>query len=517
MQNRSVMLAGHAWQKRSRFAQSALTRIATQQINSNSRPHGKTGFFYPYMLNSKRSFSDWSLSASNTDSLAPTSSIRIPVKIGLYEIKQRFEQEFPSGTRLFDQSGIDVGDKKSLQIVVTKHGSIDVTVNNDGTLNISLPVEIYARVDWYKNVFGVMVRKHEDTTFKITIHTSVNVAIQNDWTMQSVVNSGWSWNEKPYLEFLGIIRVRISDIVGKALDSQIPKLTNKLSDYLNSGFNTRQLLINIWNKLPRSFKIFENPQAFLIIAIFEMAASKFYRQEGDLCIDAYAGSKMLVTVGEKPTELSLIPLPDKKEQIPNDSIRILIPIELSHSAAIKTIKADYSNKDFGSQNVSGMLANIKTGEIDVKFSNKSITFTVPLIFNTIINNIEAELTFEAVPEFDNTNISLKPLSTDIIFFTRLGNSTIRTSATILRDHLKKKIEENLTFEYRTKANELREEATTHINEFSNDHFSLHADLGNINIDKTEVTPEKLVAILSLFGNATAKINVETVSNNRPQQ
>ena len=140
---------------------------------------------------------------------------------------------------LYKQSGIDVGNGTTLQVIVTRRGPPTVTA----PLKVALPLHVDLRVDWRtEGPFGITIKHHEDLPVDLTLFADVSLRVQRDGTVVADTEPTVRF-DGPVELALGPATISLRSELGGRLAPQLGLVAMEVDSWIEETLSLDSLLV----------------------------------------------------------------------------------------------------------------------------------------------------------------------------------------------------------------------------------------------------------------------------------
>jgi hypothetical protein len=221
------------------------------------------------------------------------SSITMPVTIPLSEISNMINASVKD--LIFQDNSFSDNDNDQFKVKVWKTRPIRLVGNSNESLNIEVPLKIWAQ----KGIGTLGVYSYQETTFETVLYFKTTLDFKNNWTISTFTQPlGFKWVKKPVLDF-GKIEIPITSLVEKSLKEQQYNFCKTIDKQMASQLNFQQYAVLAWNAFSQPFNISEEYNTWLKITPINVNITplKFYGNETDTNIgidifsETYTGTK----------------------------------------------------------------------------------------------------------------------------------------------------------------------------------------------------------------------------------
>lgn len=278
------------------------------------------------------------LSQNATPPVRKESVLNLPLRIDLNTVEQLVNEKMSPS--MFSQSGMDMGHGVTLSLDIKREGKIAFSTRN-GNINASVPVYIKGKVNWKEDVrvkkdLGlfkvswdvVKIDKSQDIDLRLTVSTSTQLLIDNNWNIKSTTASDFTLTQAPGINVLGY-KMSFAGIIRDKLKGQLPKLNKLLDEKISTTYNLHNEMLKYWQKLKSPVLLAEQPAKTWGIfepTSFNMAPMKSIDSKNiqlNLAMQSYLQS-YLGDNAPQPKNGDLIPL--KNVPSTNDNFDLHLPI-----------------------------------------------------------------------------------------------------------------------------------------------------------------------------------------------
>ncbi len=275
------------------------------------------------------------------------SSISAPVAIPLSELDTLVNEVVPVRLYQVEDMLLRKGIARArLDLKVRRTGRIYLETR-DGSVVTHIPLKAEG------SVRALRITRPFETTF--TIHAVTALTLDTTWTTQARTRGRFTWNKTPSIKLLGIT-INLKKIAGKALESQLTRLTPRIDRLIEDKANLRPRMERIWTILSEPIAVQKEPPIWLQVHPSEVFYSPA-ESSGDSVVYGLRLKAFVETVvGARPAAVDLGSLPPLRPLTPEmaqqpDSFRVNVPLTISYKDAEKLLSKAVAEKDYDVQDV----------------------------------------------------------------------------------------------------------------------------------------------------------------------
>lgn len=270
------------------------------------------------------------------------SVIAVPVSIKASDVERLLRQQFPNN-ELFRQSGVNLGNGVSLQVILNKRGQPTVSAEND-ELVVRIPVHADIRVDWSYDkridlFFGsksVKVSTHKDTNVQFTILAKIRPSINADYSINSGVDLSYSLDRGAQIK-VGPIEINLVSKVREALDGHMAKLGPKVEGLLREQIKLRPYAEEAWAVLSTPVVLDSGRGIYAWAEPIEFGQLPFRTHNGSLEMGVGLKGAFYAAAQQKAPIISTAPLPDFTTEAMSSGFSLNIPLTAEYESMAKVL------------------------------------------------------------------------------------------------------------------------------------------------------------------------------------
>lgn len=274
------------------------------------------------------------------------SVIALPVSVKASDVEQLLRQQFPSN-ELFRQSGVDVGNGATLQVILNKRGQPTVRAEND-QLVVRIPVHADIRVDWsYEKRIkfgfgskGVKVSTHKDTNVQFTIIAKIKPSINPDYSINPGVDLSYSLDRGAQIK-VGPIEINLVSKVREALDGQMRNFAPKVEGLFKEQIKLRPYAEEAWVALANPLVLDQGKGIYAWAEPTEFGQLPFNTQAGSLVLGIGLRGEFFAAAQQQAPTIPAVPLPDFAAEVMSPGFSLNIPVKAEYTNITKTLNDEF--------------------------------------------------------------------------------------------------------------------------------------------------------------------------------
>lgn len=408
---------------------------------------------------------------------APVSHISLPIELPLRSLERRLTEELDTSlSRKREDSDFRVWRNGPLRLQA-----------KDGEIRLSIPLH-------FKSSDG------PDTKGSLVVHTRISASIAPDWRPLVRVHSTFDWIKKPKARLL-LFKVRISGVVGRALNKKLRVLDTELRRKIESFLTLRPRVQNWWDKLHQPDLLSKDPPIWLSVVPQVFYFEPVGGGGENLRLLLGVRAKLTTSVAREPAPVPLQPLPPLQVATPADEgFAIHLPVI-----------ADY-------RGLADKLREELVGH-EIKLERGAITptdFTLYTSGDNLVVGIEfrgdapgfwmdtrGTVYFTGKPRFDPHTRVLE--IENFQFTRRLTNPLLRTATWVMQDSLREKMQERLRWDLSERLKQGATQLTERLNQPLGDDLQLSGNVEHLNLTEIECRQEGIKIGLEVRGKLKVSI------------
>jgi len=421
-----------------------------------------------------------------TDSLSferQISTINIPIDIPVQEVENQINNQLKG--LIYEDDKLD---DDNLMLKVWKRDSI--LVNAEGNVfNLIIPLKIWAKA----GKFGI----YKELEFSLNAKLATQLTLSPDWQLKTTSTiKGYDWISKPVFD-LGLIKIPITGIVERALDDQIPNITNELDKFVGEKVELKKYIQKVWTQVQSPTLISKEYDTWLMISPVEVIMTpingKNKRAKCTFGIKTYTETIIV----EKPDQKvnSILP-PLKVVNQMADEFSIGVSGEISLKNAGKLLSNLLVGQQYSFQNGK---YNVTVKKIDLFGSNEKI-----IIAAGLEGSITGTVYFIGVPFFNNVTKSLEVKNLDYELDTK--SKLLKVASWFAHGKFVKIMSESFKFPLSGQIEDAKKLIQQNLNNYKiAKGIYLNGKLNSLEPKNVYITPKSIIATLEASGKADIKI------------
>lgn len=420
------------------------------------------------------------------------STVSIPINIPI-PVLQRSINEETKGTlyRLKDLTHTGV---EHFSLKVWKQAPILIRGKKGDQFEITVPLRTWLKGGIDTEILGLSIKKSISTNLGMRIRFSTKIGLDRHWKVHTRTQVlGYKWTESPAIR-LGPIRIPLSFIADKLIDSQLNYISNTIDTEIKKQVNLRQMLGGIWQEVQAPFLVSEEyktwvriePKSLLMtpISTRNKTVSTTIGMRG--YASAFVGSK------PKPGQRKLPGLTVKKQL--DNQFKVYLQSKISRSYAIQKAKENFLNQTFRNGRY-----KVKVIDLNLYGSGKKIVVAAKLE-----GSLNGTVFLSGVPAYDPKQKSI--VIDDLNFNLDTRNKLIKVANWMFHKKILRNIKEAIQVPMKETLNETKKEAQKMLKNYKvTDGVTLKGTLEDLYIDKIFMTPESIVTWVLASGKMSVLV------------
>jgi hypothetical protein len=401
----------------------------------------------------------------------PVSHISLPVELPLRSLEKRLTEELDASL---------ARKREDSDFQAWRNGALRVQARGSEVL-LSIPLH-------FKSSDG------PDTKGSLVVHTRIKASIAPDWQPLVRVHSTFDWVKKPKTRLL-LFKVRVSGVVGRALNKKLRELDADLRRKIESSLALKPRAQDWWDKLHQPDLLSKDPPIWLSVApqsfYFESAGGDGENLRLLLGIRA----KLATSVAHEPAPGALQPLPPLQAATEADEgFTIHLPVVADYRGLTDKLREELVGRE-------------------IKLDRGAITptdFTLYTSGRNLVVGIEfrgdapgfwmdtrGTVYFTGEPRFDPQTRILE--IENFQFTRRLTNPLLHTATWVMQDSLREKMQARLRWDLSERLQQGATELTERLNKPLGDDFQLSGNVEHLNLTRIECRMEGIQIGLEVRG------------------
>lgn len=437
----------------------------------------------------------------------PLSTINLPVSLEIEDLQDAVNKQFKGV--LYNDNSFENNNDDNLILKVTKIADFAIAAKGD-KITIVAPLEVYVKGRLKKDFFSMFdqdfgIDKSKEATFKLDVVVNTKLNLNQDWDIITKSEAGFQWREQPYLE-LGPVKIPIGSIIETVVNTQIADINKKLDNEITKNIKLKPMALQFWNQLQNPIVVSERYQTYLKI-VPEFISMSTIKSDGKK-IDVNLGfrSDIAVITGYKPEPVELRPLPKLQLQSRVDStFNLYFNANVSYAFATEYAKKEFVGKELQFDN-GIQLVTIN----DMNFFNNGDKIGMMLDINALLKNGIFKKKFKGViyalgtPYYNDSTqtLSIKNFEFDI----KSRDALVGTAEWLLKNNLRKKIEEKLNFPMKEQLEKAQRVADESLNNAKIPGMKLKGKVDSIKPQSIKLSEENIQLIIQSTGRLNVLLN-----------
>jgi hypothetical protein len=344
---------------------------------------------------------------------APISSLQIPIRLRIDELRNNIEGKFPA--ELFNQAdlalqGCPFGDCR-LGVQILRNGPLQITANPDGSLKIKLPVKANLRMGFAQSLGFTTVRKSQDFNAAFDIIADSKVSIGPEWQLLTKTTADFRMSQAIFplqLPVVGTWNLNLAPLVEAPMRLALKRQWLDIDKMIAQQANLRPFAEKFWAGLAEPVALMPNPPVWLLLQPQQIQVQNPRAIGNELHLGIGLKSKFWVQAGTKPQAQKMPALPKVQEsQLGQSNFDLQVPLRVDYAEIGKLAQNAIGGKE---QNLDGR--KIILDQIEVYGNGDKIV--VKTAFNHLSSpKAKGVLYFEAKPIFDPATQTLSVAQFDL--------------------------------------------------------------------------------------------------------
>ena len=252
------------------------------------------------------------------ETVKEVSNLNIPIEIPLAVLEKQMAEQLPNP--FYEDNSLDDNGGDNLMIRVKRRAPIRIEARN-GYFVFTVPVNIWSKVGWKMEQFGVTLSKYEDTEFDIDIQFISKVNIGSDWRVKTQTSdNGFKWVSKPVIK-IGMFNIPVTTIVEKIIDEQLPVVAKLIDQQVASKVDIKPQMMEAWRNLQTPLLVNQEYEAWLKVTPLELLMTPFSAKGKSVKLtiglkartETILGKQPVVTINNTlpPLQIATMPVEEK--------------------------------------------------------------------------------------------------------------------------------------------------------------------------------------------------------------
>lgn len=361
-----------------------------------------------------------------------TSVIAVEVDVDLIKIQNSLNKSL-TGV-LYEDKDLS-GD--NLMLRLTKINPIRFVLKGN-TLEYTLPLKIWVKTGFKKNLFGVTLEDYYEAEGALDLQLSTQISIARNWNLQTQTQvRSYRWIEEPKVNIAGM-KLPVTSIADIAFNYGRTKINESIDKAIKDNFDLRKNISEMWSKIQTPMLVDEEQQIWLKIAPLEVFMSPLLSSANKLRIQVGLKSVIESAIGEK-----LLPAPKATPFRDLKPVASFVPsCQIFTIADINYIKLeDIARKEMIGKTFTEGKKTVTIKEISI-FGNQNKL----QVEATVEGSVKGKLIFTGVPVFDNAEKQL--IITDFDFDIATKNLLVKGAKWLMHKKLLAMMEPMLTYSFK---------------------------------------------------------------------
>lgn len=434
----------------------------------------------------------------------PLSTLNLPISLEVEDLQDAINNQFKG--ILYNDNSFENNNDDNLILKVTKIADFKLSAKGDKIMIVA-PLEVYVKGRLKKDFFSMFdqdfgIDKSKEATFKLDVTVNTKLNLNQDWDIITKSEAGFQWREQPYLE-LGPIKIPIGSIIETVVNNQIADINKKLDAEITKNIKLKPMALQFWNQLQTPIEVSERYQTYLKITPEFISMSNIKSDGKKIDVNLGFRSDISVISGYKPEPVEPRPLPKLQQQTRSDStFNLYFNVNVPYAFATEQAKKEFVGKEMQFDN--GMqLITLN----DISFFNNGDKIGMMLDVYAVLKNGIFKKKFKGIvyalgtPVYNDTTqvVSIKNFEFDI----KSRDALVGTAEWLLKNNLRKKIEEKLNFPVKEQLEKAQKTADESLNNAKIPGMKLKGKVENIKPQSIKLSEENIQLIIQ----STGKINV----------
>lgn len=383
----------------------------------------------------------------------PVSHVSLPVELPLKLLEKRLTEELDDSL---------ARKREDSDFRAWRNGALRVRARND-VIHLSIPLH-------FKSSDG------PDTKGSLVVHTRITASIAPDWRPLVHVHSTFDWVKKPKTRLL-LFKVRISGVVGRALNKKLRELDNDLRSKIESSLALKPRAQNWWDKLHQPDLLSKDPPIWLSVVPQDFYFEPVSGDGENLRLLLGVRAKLTTSVAHEPAPVALQSLPPLQAVTAADEgFAIHLPVVADYRGLVDKLREELVGRE-------------------IKLDSGAITptdFTLYTSGRNLVVGIEfrgdapgfwmdtrGTVYFTGEPRFDPLTRVLE--IENFQFTRRLTNPLLHTATWVMQDSLREKMQARLRWDLSERLHKGAIELTQRLNQPLGDDLQLSGKVEHLNL------------------------------------
>lgn len=374
----------------------------------------------------------------------------------------------------------------------------DISVSGErNVLRVTMPVSAKVTVRG-RGEIGKHIQETADGA--VTASAAVKADIGSDWKPSAAVTADYSWNNKIGVDVLGF-RITFASKVDPKIREAIDSFSQRIPEHL-ATLNLKNRMEAIWAKGFTTIPIANSPDVWLTFSPSKVGFSGYDVTGRTLKLSVMASGEAETTVGAKPVDPVIRPLPPLTKSMPNSGFEFFVPVAASYATikavAKKSLKIG-ETQQFDIPNVGNAKVTFKDVDIyQTTDKELAIGLTISADLPNRVLDTNGTAWFTASVSVDNAS---KKVRLDTLkVHSQTDNKPIDMLLAISQfAPVNKAIREAIEYDFTQHYGDLIKQANTALRRQIAPEFYIEGSVDNAAIERVVAGPDSLVAAVSAKG------------------
>ncbi len=425
------------------------------------------------------------------------SVLSVPVLLPEAELVKQVQSKLP--TELVSEEDKAVHPAVRADLRVTRTGEARVKLKAD-RIKVTLPADVVAQIR--PNLPGPRGKAPAELTASLDITASIRPELTADWLLLANTEITYKWT-KPAKLSLGLIRLDISKQLDQMLPAQLATAATKLDADLKQEGMIRAKLQEAWSQFGKAEQLAKDPPVWLRFGPQSIHLTDPDPMHKGLMMLASITGTLDLTMGDRPPDLELGPLPDKGKRPPAKGMQIRLPLRLQWSTALAQVRKALQGQEQVVALPTGGHATVRIVEVvDLYPSGEGIAIGVRAELESPLGNLKLLTWLQGRPVIENQQLRVEDFTYTADSNSMLLDSVHSYASSTIRDQVATQLVVGLAEELET----ARTQASANIGKpRPGPGPRLEGRIDRLDLTGIEITEQYLIVHTDVRGEISARL------------
>ena len=272
------------------------------------------------------------------------STLALPLQVSTAYLERQLSALIPKP--IYEDNSLDDNGGDNLMLRVELREPVRLSAKG-ATLDIKLPLKVWAKAGYRVEKFGLSVGKYEETSFELDAGFLSTLSLLPTYKLRTqTAPNGYAWVKKPSIRLAGV-EIPITAVVEKILDQQQAMVARLVDEQLAAKLDLKDQAQKIWRLVQEPILVNEEYRAWLTLTPRSLYAGPMQGSATSISLPLGLAVQARTTLGAKPAAAPLADVPALSLQnLPAEGFAINLLCQVPWEEARRLALAQLSGQVF---------------------------------------------------------------------------------------------------------------------------------------------------------------------------